>query len=130
MKRRTFIVTITAATAVIATPILYSRCSGGKPHDPLVTPEMLSRFCDTKTLRDIGKSYRKQVPEENAKGKLIRLLLTDQEGKEMKASDKSGITALLERKVHEEFSAFKTLVMNGWVITATEARQCALFSLT
>jgi hypothetical protein len=42
----------------------------------------------------------------------------------------SEIYELLENKIKEEFSAYKTIIVSGWIISPTEARQCALFSLT
>jgi hypothetical protein len=31
--------------------------------------------------------------------------------------------------VHDDFDAGRTVVLLGWILSATEARQCALFSL-
>lgn len=35
----------------------------------------------------------------------------------------------LARLVHDDFDAGRTVVVGGWILSATEARQCALFSL-
>ena len=94
-------------------------------------PDALSRFCDEKTIREIGISYRSMVPAENEKKKLTELLLTDYDGKVMANSDKYKVIELLDSKVLKDFSDYNKIhVIKGWVISITEARQCALFSLT
>jgi hypothetical protein len=36
----------------------------------------------------------------------------------------------LEMKVQQDFRAQKVLIINGWMVSQTEARQCALLSLS
>ncbi|MEP7255325.1 MAG: hypothetical protein ABI666_06085 [Ferruginibacter sp.] len=132
MKRKTFILTTTvAALAVVSIPVVryYNKRSGS--YNPLTMPNDLSRFCDEKTVREIGISYRNMVPAENEKKKLTELLLTDYDGKVIASSDKDKIFELLDKKTLTDFSDYNKLqVINGWIISITEARQCALFSLT
>lgn len=131
MKRRTFILAATAATVAVATiPIVKYKCGNTITHDPLLRPDMLAHFCDEETIRKIGTCYRKQKPSETTREKLNELLLTDNTGKKLKSSDHSAIAELIKEKIHDEFSADKAVVVNGWVISLTEARQCALYSLT
>jgi hypothetical protein len=35
----------------------------------------------------------------------------------------------IDRQVTDDFAAGRTAVVDGWVLSVTEARQCALFSL-
>lgn len=93
-------------------------------------PEELGNFCEEKTIRAIGDQYRKQVPQENDKAKLEQLLLADQAGKRVSSSDNAAIIALLDKKIQDDFDNSRILVLAAWVISVTEARQCALFSLT
>ena len=125
MKRKAFI--ITAATVAIGVPLVYYY-KNNRNFNPLYTPFFLSNFCSQKEIREIGLSYRKQIPLENDKNKLTDIILTDNSGKKIKASDKSDIEILVNAKIHEEFSNYKTMIINGWVLSLTEARQCALFS--
>ena len=132
MKRKTFLLTTAAATlAVIAIPVVRYYSEKSKLYDPLIMPDALSRFCDEKTIREIGISYRSMVSAENEKKKLTELLLTDYDGKVMDNSDKYKVIELLDSKVLKDFSDYNKIhVIKGWVISITEARQCALFSLT
>jgi hypothetical protein len=36
----------------------------------------------------------------------------------------------IEEQVRDDFAAGRTVVVSGWVLSETEARQCALFSLS
>ena len=128
MKRRLFIAT--TSIAAIGLPIAYYFKKNLSKGDPLTTAEMLSYFCDERLLKEIGSAYRKLVPAENEKQKLTDLLLSETDGKKLKASDSSAIEELLTKKIHEDFIAQRTIIVKGWIISVTEARQCALFSLT
>ena len=129
MKRRTFVITTTAAAlAVISIPVI--KYYNKSKYNPLIMPDELSRFCDEKTIREIGTNYRNLTPQEADKKKLTDLLLTADDGKLVTASDKPKVIELLDKKVHDDFLGSKIQVISGWVISVTEARQCALFSLT
>lgn len=128
MKRRTFIAT--TSVAAVGLPVAYyikKRISKG---NPLFTTELLSHFCDDTELKAIGKAYLSLVPAENEKQKLSDLILTDADGKKLSTSNWSGIEDLVAKKVHEDFVNNRVMIVKGWVMSTTEARQCALYSLT
>ncbi len=130
MKRSTFIYYSLVGTAVIAVPSL--RCSNrNQASKALQQPAFLSHICDAKTLAAIGKSYKDQFLKQSSPEQLKQLLLTDHSGKVIsKNSGESLITSLLNKKIEEDFQKGKTVVINGWVLSDTEAQQCALFSLS
>ena len=98
--------------------------------DPLMRPEVLAHFCDGETISEIGIHYRKQVPGENKEKKLVELLLTNDKGKKIEPANSNEIKELLEQKIRKEFKEGKILIEDGWVLSETEARQCALFSFS
>ena len=129
MKRKIFIAS--AAVITVGLPVVYYlKKYKRKNNNPLFTPDLLSNFCDEKAIRQIGLEYRMQAPLEDGKQKLTDLLLTDNNEKKMNISDKILISKLIDYKIHEDFFRFNITIINGWVISLTEARQCALFSLT
>lgn len=129
MKRRAFIyITVGAAAAVSILPVVRYKKRKFTPHDPLLEPEALARFCDENEICAIGKHYRSLVPGENKKAKLIELLLTNEAGGKEKSTDKSVISTFIEEKIKADFKADRTIIARGWVISETEARQCALVS--
>lgn len=70
------------------------------------------------------------TPAENEKKKLTDLLLAGNDGKLTGESDNEAVFELIDKKVRNDFKEDKLQVIKGWVISTTEARQCALFSLT
>jgi hypothetical protein len=127
MKRKNFI--ISALVVGTGLPVAYYLEKHNGSHNVLNKPDLLSRFCNEMELKDIGTKYRKTVPLESEKQKLKDLLLTDRSGQKIKSSDKILVEELISKKTQEDFVAYNTIIINGWVISITEARQCALFSL-
>ena len=131
MKRRKFLwIGSAVVLAVASVPAYRYYKKKSKFYNPLVTPNDLSPFCDEGIIRDIGLSYRTMTPVENEKRKLTDLLLTSDEGKITAESDNEAVFELIDKKVRKDFKEDKLQVIKGWVISTTEARQCALFSLT
>jgi hypothetical protein len=128
MKRKNFI--ISALVVGTGLPVAYYLEKHNGSGNVLNRPDLLSRFCNEAELKDIGTKYRKTVPLENEIQKLKDLLLTDKSGKKIKSSDKMQVGELISGKTQEDFVTYNTIIINGWVISITEARQCALFSLT
>ncbi|MEO8404889.1 MAG: hypothetical protein ABI480_09845 [Chitinophagaceae bacterium] len=71
-----------------------------------------------------------KISSEHSSQELTQLLLENPNGKEVAATDDSSVKELLEKKVHTDFATNNLVVANGWILSVTEARQCALFSLT
>ena len=61
--------------------------------------------------------------------KLVHLLLTDEQGASNLDADSALLKSFIERKIEKDFQNNNTLVVHGWVLAVSEARQCALFSL-
>jgi hypothetical protein len=94
-------------------------------------PLVLAHFCDRITIRDIGLRYRDQVPEENERETLEDLLLTNNDGRKVDPkSNNTVISEFLVSKIDQEFKNGQIVIENGWVLSETEARQCALFSFS
>ncbi len=118
--------------SVTAFPLL-TACS--KP-DPKLTstlshPSTLIQMCDSTTLHEIGSAYRQIRPEEDKFEILQKLLLSDSLGNDIKStSDIQFIQEALQSQVAGDFQNGRIIKINGWIISITEARQCALFSLS
>ena len=93
-------------------------------------PKILGNFCSDEDIREIGMDYRKRVPEEADKQKLVELLLKNDSGKQVKSTDIHEVSDWLDEKTDREFKDDNTLVVAGWVVSVTEARQCALYTLS
>ena len=129
MRRKPFI--ISAAVVALGLPAAYYyRKNKWFNNSPLTLPVMLSSFCDEKTIVQIGETYRILVPAENTKQKLKELILTNDKGMSVNINDYEKIASLIDTKIREEFSLSHTIIIKGWIISITEARQCALLTLS
>jgi hypothetical protein len=75
-------------------------------------------------VRQLGAHYRAATPKENTADSL-------------RAAISSGhsaripfLNASFDNQVRDDFASGRTVMIDGWVLSVTEARQAALFSLT
>jgi hypothetical protein len=123
MERRLF-VKLSAFTALALTLPMAQGCSGSKEM-AVAQPYLLSQLADGKTISEAGVAYRKTHTTEDNKEKLSQLLLSGKDA----TLGKNEIQALLDKQVTTDFKQGNILVVKGWVMSVTEARQCALYSL-
>jgi hypothetical protein len=83
----------------------------------LAQPDLLS-LIGPEAVRKIGRRYRARVPAENDVRALYAAILTARPWP-------PSIAGLVE----QDFAVGRTMVLQGWVVSVTEARQSALFSL-
>ena len=122
MERRAF-VKLSAYTALVLSVPLLDSCL--KPGDnPLAQPLFFSHIADVKTITDAGLAYRKMDKSEDDKALLMQLLSGGDP-----STDQKAIRAALDDRVKQDFQTNKTVTVSGWVLSVTEARQCALFSI-
>ncbi len=116
MKRRDFVIlTATGATA-IALPSAYYYFGDAAYDVSLATPESLSLIWDSQTIKAIGAAYLRQVPDEASVRDLVGQLPTDS-------------NASLEEVIKNDFATGNHVLVDGWILSVTEARQCALASI-
>jgi hypothetical protein len=124
MDRRRFLQTMGG----VALAPLGAACDRGTSADELsalARPELLAAL-GAERVRELGRRYREMVPAEHdaaSLGDAIRRSLP------LSARLSGRATTGVPRLVHEDFDAGRTIVVLGWILSATEARQCALFSL-
>ncbi|MFT3946795.1 MAG: hypothetical protein QM763_07465 [Agriterribacter sp.] len=131
MKRKTFLYLF--AVTAIDLPGL----SGCRVDESLINnlkkTTFLSQILDEQTIHEIGKSYKVMVPSEKSNEDLAKLILTDRKNKSYvkhfsKTLNKEAIGSFIDEKIKDDMSNQMTMVVNGWVIALTEARQCALWA--
>ncbi|HEV3223750.1 MAG TPA: hypothetical protein VGZ90_12770 [Puia sp.] len=127
MQRRKFIQVSAVGTTVIALTGISCKNQHSAFYNILDKPGQLSSICDLNTIREIGMAYRLQTPSESGADKLADLLSADSVGKTISSSsDDFIIQNLINQKIKQDFKAGNTVIVKGWVLTVTEARQCAL----
>ena len=131
MKRRSFIRASIILVTTISIPLLFKKYQLFKwKRFPLIHPVILSHFCDEETIQKIGIGYRSIVPAENSERQLHALLLNTLAENERNISDPAVLSNLLNRKIQKEFNAEKIVIVNGWVLSEPESRQCALLTFS
>jgi hypothetical protein len=91
----------------------------------LTQPELLDMLGAAR-VREIGKLYRTDVPSENSAAALrAAISATERKGIRLPSAGRTWI----DDRVRDDFAARRTVLVGGWVLSVTEARQCALFSL-
>ena len=112
----------------VALATLGAACDRGTKADEtsaLARPELLAALGAAR-VRELGHRYREMVPAERdaaSLGDAIRHSLP------LTARLFGSSSTDVPRLVHDDFDAGRTVVVLGWILSATEARQCALFSL-
>jgi hypothetical protein len=84
-------------------------------------PQVLQLICNKRTLRKIGREYLRQAPHENSVELLEQMILCNQ----VETPEET-----LAPNVKKDFDASRVVVINGWILAITEARQCALLYLS
>lgn len=96
----------------------------------LAQPKFLSRLCDSDTIRSLGRAYLKLKPEETRGDVLLNDLLTEKSRRDfLKTHNLIKAESQIEKKIKFDFANDNIVVVQGWVLSVTEARQCAFFSL-
>jgi hypothetical protein len=98
--------------------------SGDRPDTAADRPQLLAMLGPDR-VRHLGADYRASTPNENSAGAL-RAALSSGHGPRLPFI-KSGS---LDDQIRGDFATGRIVVVDGWVLSVTEARQAALFSLT
>lgn len=127
MKRRKFLQLSALAAGAFSVPFI-AGCNSKPLNAAVSQPLFLSHIFDSKMMKATGDAYRKQVPAEDSKSKLGNLLT---EGSNItETTDAATVHKYYDGKSTADFKALNTVIVNGWVLAVTEARQCALYSFT
>ena len=101
-----------------------------------VRPQLLDAL-GADTVREIGHAYRADVAAESTP-EALEAALTIQSGhygqgvrhlRYLTPGSDPNIGMTGEERVRADFAAGRVVVVRGWILSVTEARECALFSL-
>ena len=117
MKRRRFVYIAAIGSSALSFP--FSGCETGDKR--LGKPVFLYSILSKDEIIQIGKSYRNKFPDESTSDSLISRLQGNKDGW------LSGPE--IEQMIKSDFEKGTTLEIEGWILSKTEARQSALYSL-
>lgn len=128
MQRRTFIKLSGAATVLSMAPWVTGCVSDAQWTGTLATPQTIGAFCTKDELIAVGEAYCKMHSNECDQSSIEDLILKDGD-KTYKPTDTPSLVRFLNTKIASEFASGDLIVVKGWVLSRTEARQIALYSL-
>jgi hypothetical protein len=124
MNRKRFLIISGIVAGGAAAPWLF-RWDGLRPPPPL-TPWYLAHIFDHARLQQLGQAYLAATPTERSAPELTRLLLP---GESVAGLDDDTLRGRLRNRVLDDFTAGRVTLVDGWILSLTEARQCALLAL-
>lgn len=122
IDRRRFLI-VSAGGALSA---LVLACADGDTafdRDSLARPELL-RALGADAVRDLGRRYREAVPAERDVARLRAAILSSRPWTARLGLDRTSVAD----QVRADFVEQRTVIVGGWLLSRTEARQCALYS--
>ena len=122
MKRRIFIHNLSIIGVGLTILPISCISSTDSLDDVLCYPDLLFQILNIDTIRQIGKTYIHQNSTENSIRTLKTLIL-------VKKDKNLAIKNTLKQQIKDDFTNGNTLNIDGWILSKTEARQCALFYL-
>jgi hypothetical protein len=106
----------------IAAAVVDSGCARTDDRGALDHPQLLD-ILGPERVRELGTHYRAAHPAENT-AEALRAAVSK------RPSSLFPLPSSLSDRYRDDFEAGRTVLVDGWVLSLTEARQAALFSLT
>ena len=119
-----------ACLSAMGTSFFRCAIAHGKSFDDLAS-RLVRVIGNRESARVVGEEYLKSWPAEAGIDRLVRLILwpkpvTSREDVQMSLAD---ISALVRHRQNEDFSLERVVNVQGWILSRTEARLCALCAL-
>lgn len=131
MQRRNFLSLSASGIALTLLPWSLTSCdTWSKWSETLAMPTVLGRFCSTEELKKIGSAYLSKQKDEASEDALEEKLLIQPDRKLFDPASAEALQDYLSTQIENDFIEDNTMILDGWVISRTEARQCALYTLT
>lgn len=128
-RRRFLVAAATGTTALLSQalgvaviPGITGGVAGG------AAAELRALFTNPESARAIGVEYLRQYPAEAAVSRLVELIGVAGAGSEV-SFQASALPAMLQRRIANDFETDAIVQLNGWILSRTESRLCAIWAL-
>lgn len=132
MKRRPLLISLLGTTSVLASPRPASaspvRAAARDVPASGAELDLSLVFADPASARSIGRRYLAQYPERSSRSRLLAEL--DLPAARPAAPGRAGLIEWIEQAQQRDFAEGRTVVVNNWVLSRTEAALCALSALS
>ncbi len=125
LRRREFLRGLSAAGIVGLAPLSWA-CRGGDT----LQAALSEFFVDRSAAGIVGRVYLNDSPDERDPEKLVALIAGDSRAAwEALSNDREALYGELRRRHRADFALGKVTSLDGWLLSLTEARLCALAGL-
>jgi len=121
LNRRRF---LQLTTAGLLASLTETACTGDDNSNEPTVPALVEML-GPERVRQIGTQYRAKVPQEITAAALAEAISSSRGSGFARRYRRS-----IEDQIRRDFAAGRIVVVGGWVLALTEARQCALYSLS
>lgn len=122
LDRRSF---LRLGASVVAGGVLSSGCVGEHAEVDALDRPLLLEMLGSERVRSLGSRYLAMVPSENSP-QALRAAIAERRSSPLHVA---WARTSMEDAVREDFADGRTVLLDGWILSQTEARQCALFAL-
>ncbi len=132
MNRREFlVVSLGGACAVFLQARRSRTTTAGLPRQDLLRARLSGLLRHTDSARIVGREYLHRYPQEATVPVLLGLIAAEGTGGQAALSKVADaeLRALLDHEMRRDFSDEKVVQLQGWILSVTEARLCALMAL-
>ena len=116
MKRRSFVVSMANGLTLLSISPILLQCTVPDYDPHIANPLLLKYIWDPETIMEIGQVFIEMNPDINSERALVKTLLM-----------KFNTDTTFEKEIMDDFSAEQFVQLKGWILSETEAQQCALF---
>lgn len=130
MERRDFLLATAAGSAAVSLPAAI--LSGIDPFDgarTLAHPTALQTIGPAEFVRELGRAYRTRRPEEDDPKVLAEAIRGNDDGHATDLETHAALSVRPDRRIQADFEEGRTVQLDGWILSVTEARQAALHSI-
>jgi hypothetical protein len=125
MNRRSFILLTGSGLSALCIPFVDCSNRNFANH---AKPELLSQLCDDGTIQLLGREYLQSRPDERNIDRLTKELYGDSLNiATLDHRDMLVFQGQLQDSIRNDFAGGQITVLKGWILSLTEARQCALY---
>ena len=123
MKRRKFLYGL-SSVAVISVAGAYLYSNRKIAYDPVIAePFFLSHIWDEESIEDAGRKYLSVADDEKDEQELVKRI-----ARENGATGPDSIQ-MINAQIADDFKNDRIVLVDGWLLSVTEARQCGLYSM-
>lgn len=130
MERRDFLLVTVAGSAALSLPAaLLSKIAPFAGARRLAHPTALEAIGPAEFVRELGRAYRKHSPEEDDPEVLAEAIRGSDDSRATGLETHAVLSAGPDRRIQADFEEGRTVHLEGWILSVTEARQAALYSI-